>query len=215
MKKFLIVIVAAAVTLAGCAGMSNQGKGTAIGAATGALVGGLVSNNVGAVLLGAAIGGAAGNLIGKEMDKQARELKQAVPTAEVQRIGEGINLTFDSKLMFPINSAVLSDSYKDDLAAAAEVLKKYPDTNILVEGHTDDTGSDAINNPLSQKRAQAVSSFLASQGVAPGRLETKWFGSSQPKFPNDSEANRAKNRRVELAIYANDEMVADAKAGAL
>lgn len=215
MKKFLIVIVAAAVTLAGCAGMSNQGKGTAIGAAAGALVGGLVSNNVGAVLLGAAIGGAAGNLIGKEMDKQARELKQAVPTAEVQRVGEGINLTFDSGLMFPINSAVLSDSYKGDLAAAAEVLKKYPDTNILVEGHTDDTGTDAINNPLSQKRAQAVSSYLASQGVAPGRLDTKWFGSAQPKFPNDSEANRAKNRRVELAIYANDAMVADAKAGAL
>ena len=211
MKKYVIVIVAAAVTLAGCAGMSNQGKGTAIGAAAGAVVGGLVSNNIGAVLLGAAIGGAAGNLIGKEMDKQARELKQAVPTAEVQRVGEGINLTFDSKLMFPINSAVLSDSYKDDLAAAAEVLKKYPDTNILVEGHTDDTGTDAINLPLSQKRAQAVSSYLASQGVAPGRLETKWFGSSQPKYANDSEANRAKNRRVELAIYANDQMVADAK----
>lgn len=215
MKKALIVIIVAAVTLAGCAGMSNQGKGTAIGAAAGAVVGGLVSNNIGAVLLGAAIGGAAGNLIGKKMDKQAKQLRQAVPTAEVQRVGEGINMTFDSGLMFSINSSTLNDAYKDDLAAAAAVLKSYPDTNILVEGHTDDTGSDAINVPLSQKRAETVQSFLVSQGVAPSRLQTKWFGSSQPKFPNDSEANRAKNRRVELAIYANDAMVADAKAGTL
>jgi outer membrane protein OmpA-like peptidoglycan-associated protein len=215
MKKMLIAIVAAAVTLAGCAGMSNQGKGTAIGAAAGALVGGLVSNNIGAVLLGAAIGGAAGNLIGKEMDKQARELKQAVPTAEVQRVGEGINLTFDSGLMFPINSAVLSESYKGDLAAAAEVLKKYPDTNILVEGHTDNTGTDAINIPLSERRAKAVSAYLQSQGVAGSRLEEKWYGSSQPKYPNDTPENQAKNRRVELGIYANEDMVADAQAGTL
>ena len=95
------------------------------------------------------------------------------------------------------------------------MFAKYEDTDILVEGHADDTGTDAINNPLSERRAQTVSSFLQSQGIAASRLQTRGYGSTKPKYPNDSEANRAKNRRVELAITANDEMLADAKAGTL
>ena len=215
MKKAVIITVLIAFTIAGCAGMNRQQKGTAIGAAGGAAVGALVSDSIWGVLIGAAVGGAAGNLIGKEMDKQAKELEQAVPTAEVQRASEGINMTFDSSLMFAINSAELNTGYRDDLAAAASVFAKYEDTNILVEGHTDDTGTDAINNPLSQQRAQTVADFLKSQGIAASRLQTRGYGSTKPKYPNDSDANRAKNRRVELAITANDEMVADAKAGTL
>jgi len=148
-------------------------------------------------------------------NEQAKELEQAVPTAEVQRVGEGINMTFQSGLMFPINSATLSDGYKDDLTAAAAVFQKYPDTNILVEGHTDDTGPDDFNMTLSQRRANTVADFLATHGVARSRLQTKAYGEDMPKYPNDSEANRSKNRRVELAVYANEEMKADAKAGTL
>ena len=215
MKNLLLVILAFTVILAGCAGMNNQQKGAIGGAVAGAAAGALVSDNIWGVLIGAAIGGAAGNLIGKHMDEQARELAQAVPSAEVQRVGEGINMTFASGLMFPINSATIDDSYKDDLRAAAAVFAKYDDTDILVEGHTDDTGTDAYNMDLSKRRAQSVAKFLESQGLAASRMRTEAFGETQPKYDNDSEANRAKNRRVELAIYANDEMKADAKNGTL
>ena len=133
--------------------MNRQQKGAIGGAGAGAVAGALVSNSIWGVLIGAAIGGTAGSLIGKHMDEQAKELEQAVPTAEVQRVGEGINMTFASGLMFPINSATLSEGYKDDLSAAAAVFAKYPDTNILVEGHTDDTGTRAANLDLSLRRA--------------------------------------------------------------
>lgn len=204
--------------LIGCSSMQNmnkQQKGTVAGAAGGALLGAAVSKgSIWGILAGAAIGGTAGNLIGKKMDRQARELTQAVPTAEVSRVGEGINMTFDASLAFKINSAEISDTYKKDLDAAASVFKSYEDTNILIEGHTDDTGSEEFNMALSERRAKAVRDYLIAKGVDASRLTAKWYGETQPKFPND-EANRAKNRRVELAIYANDEMISNAKEGNL
>ena len=216
MRKIIFLISAVSILAAGCATMNKQQKGTAAGAAGGALIGAAVSGgSIWGVLIGAAVGGTAGNLIGKKMDKQAKELKQAIPTAEVERVGEGINVTFSSGLMFKINSAEISDSYKDDLAAAAGVFKNNPETNILVEGHTDDTGSDEVNMNLSQKRAEAVSAFLQSNGTDASRLQTKWYGESQPKYANDGEENRQKNRRVELAVYANEEMKTKAKDGKL
>lgn len=214
MKKSLVILLSLTLFF-GCGSMNNQQKGTAIGAGGGALLGAAVSKgSIWGILAGAAVGGVAGNLIGKSMDKQAKELTQAVPTAEVSRVGEGINMTFDASLAFQINSASISDSYKSDLDAAASIFKKYTDTNILIEGHTDDTGSDEYNMSLSQKRAKAVSNYLVSQGVDRARLTIKWYGETQPKYPND-EANRAKNRRVELAIYANEDMLAAAKDGKL
>ena len=214
MKKVLLAFaVASFVFVGGCANMNKQQTGTVMGAVGGAIAGAAIGKgSVWGVLAGAAIGGAAGNLIGREMDKQARELEQAVPTAEVQRVGEGINMTFPSGLMFKINSATLSQGYKDDLAAAASVFKKYGDTNILIEGHTDDSGAEDYNMQLSEKRARAVADYLVSQGVDRSRLEIKWYGESQPKYANDSEENRQKNRRVELGIYANEEGKAKAKA---
>jgi len=204
-----------AMVITGCASMNNQQKGTAIGAAGGAAAGALLGGGVWGVLAGAAVGGVAGNLIGKNMDKQAKELKQAVPTAEVERVSEGINMTFDSSMIFAVNSSTLNDSYKDDLSAAAAVFNKYEDTNLLIEGHTDNTGTDAINNPLSERRAQAVSTYLQSQGVAGSRLQVRSYGSTKPKYPNDTPENQAKNRRVEIGIWATEEMVADAQGGTL
>src|SRR6476469_180244 len=153
MRNIIIGITAFALLAGSCKTANKQQKGTVIGAAGGAAVGAIVGKgSIWGILIGAAIGGTAGNLIGKKMDAQAKELKQAVPTAEVQRVGEGINVTFESGLMFKINSAEISDSYKSDLSSAADVFNKYPDTNIMIEGHTDDTGSDAFNMDLSQKR---------------------------------------------------------------
>ncbi|AWW32109.1 hypothetical protein DN752_19295 [Echinicola strongylocentroti] len=215
MKKLTIYAIIV-LLMASCANWNNQQKGTAIGAAGGAAVGAAVSKgSIWGVLAGAAIGGTAGNLIGRKMDQQAKELQQAIPTAEVKRVNEGINVTFDASLVFDINSANLSDSYKEDLLNAIPVFQKYPDTNILIEGHTDDSGSDEFNMQLSEKRAKAVSAFLAQNGVDKARLVEKWYGETQPKYPNDSEENRVKNRRVEMAIFANEDMKEDAKSGDL
>jgi len=216
MKKIVLIFAAISILFAGCSTMNKQQKGTIIGAGGGAAVGALVTKgSIWGILAGAAIGGVAGNLIGKKMDAQAKELKQAIPTAEVQRINEGINITFESGLMFKINSSEISDTYKSDLTSAAEVFNKYPETNIVIEGHTDDSGSDDLNMKLSEKRALAVREFLVSKGVADKRLTTKWYGETQPKYPNDNEANRSKNRRVELAIVADENMKEKAKAGTL
>jgi outer membrane protein OmpA-like peptidoglycan-associated protein len=215
-KKTVLVLGAVALVGSTSACSTKRQTGTLVGAGAGAAIGAAVSGgSMWGVLAGAAVGGAAGNLIGKEMDKQAKELKQAVPTAEVDRVGEAINMTFDSSVLFATGSATLSAQAKSDLAAASTVLSKYEDTNIRIEGHTDDTGSDSVNQPLSERRAKAVGDVLRANGVAAGRLTEVGFGSSQPKVPNDSDANRATNRRVELGIYANDEMVAQAQAGEL
>ena len=216
MRKIIIGVTAVALVLGGCKTANKQQKGTAIGAAGGAAIGALVTKgSIWGILAGAAVGGLAGNLIGKKMDQQAKELKQAVPTAQVERVGEGINLTFESGLMFKLNSSDINESYKDDLASAAEVFVKYPDTNILIEGHTDDTGAEEFNMQLSEKRAKAVQAFFETKGIGANRMQTKWYGETQPKYPNDSEANREKNRRVEVAVVANDKMKQEAKDGSL
>jgi outer membrane protein OmpA-like peptidoglycan-associated protein len=215
MKKITIIAIGW-ILISSCSSMNKQQKGTVIGTTGGAAVGALVSGgSIWGILAGAAIGGTAGNLIGKKMDAQAKELTQAVPTAQVARVGEGINMTFESALMFKINSSDISDAYKNDLSSAAEVFVKYPETNIIIEGHTDNSGNDDLNMSLSEKRAKAVSAYLISKGVAESRLTTKWYGETQPKYPNDTEENRQKNRRVELGIIAASEMKEHAKEGKL
>ena len=217
MRKTLSIflVLSLLVSCSAIQNMNKQQQGTVAGTAGGALLGAAVSGgSIWGILAGAAVGGVAGNLIGKNMDNQAKELTQAVPTAEVSRVGEGINMTCDASLAFEINSAAISDSYNKDLNAAASVFKSYEDTNILIEGHTDDTGSAEYNMSLSEKRAKAVRDYLIGQGIAASRLTAKWYGEEQPKYPND-EANRAKNRRVELAIYANEDMIEAAEKGEL
>jgi len=213
MKK-LTFLLPAFVLLAGCKTMNKTQMGTGGGAVVGATVGALVAkNSVVGALIGAAVGGTAGYFIGKSMDKQAKELKQSIPTAQVERVGEGINLTFDSGLLFALNSDELSDSAKENITKAAEVFKKYPDTYLLIEGHTDDTGKDDYNMKLSKRRATTVSNFLEDKGISKERITLKWYGETQPKFPNDSDANRKLNRRVEVGVYANDQMKKDAQEG--
>jgi outer membrane protein OmpA-like peptidoglycan-associated protein len=220
--KGLLVLGLAAVVIAAslsCSTWTKQEKGAVIGAASGAVLGGVIGDKAGntavGAILGAAVGGAAGAYIGDYMDKQAAELDQNVEGATVTRVGEGIEVTFDSGILFDIDKSALRPASQVELQKMATVLNKYPDTNILVEGHTDNTGSDEHNLRLSQERAQSVSNYLATLGVNPTRLTMMGYGESQPVATNDTVDGRQLNRRVQVAIYANEQLkeAAEAKAG--
>lgn len=220
--KRIIAMLFAVTLLYGCdatRNASNKQKGTVIGATGGAVIGGVVGNQVGdgntalGAIIGGVVGGAAGAYIGDRMDKQAERIEEEIPGAEVERVGEGINVTFDetSGVYFDTDEYSIEGQSRTALNKLAGIFKEYPNTNILVEGHTDSTGSDAYNLTLSKNRAQAVSTFLVNEGISSGRIETKWYGESQPKYDNSTVEGRAKNRRVELAIVANEELIEEAK----
>jgi outer membrane protein OmpA-like peptidoglycan-associated protein len=203
----ICVLVAAALS---CSGWSRKEKGAAAGAVGGGVVGGLIGRAAGntavGVILGAAIGGAAGAYIGDYMDKQAAEIERDIEGARVERIGEGIKITFNSGILFDVDKAALKETSKHELAKLAVILNKYDDTNILLEGHTDSTGSDEYNLDLSRLRAQSVANQLAMDSVNPSRFTIMGYGESQPIADNATQEGRALNRRVEVAIYANDEL---------
>ena len=212
MKRTLIAVLTICLVLSsvGCASWSKTAKGAAIGAAGGAVVGGVIGKIAGNTLLGAlagaALGGAAGAFIGRHMDKQAEEMRRDLQGAKVERVGEGIKITFDSGLMFDVNKYDLRDASRENLAKLAAILNKYPDTNILVEGHTDSTGTREINMPLSENRAKAVSNYLAGLNVQSARFAVRGYGPDQPIGDNSSVEGRQQNRRVDLAIMANEKL---------
>lgn len=221
MKKILSIILIgtllAAVT--GCAEMSRKAKGSLIGAGSGAVVGGIIGKQSGntalGAILGAAVGGAAGAYIGNYMDNQAAEIERDLEGATVTRVGEGIKITFDSGILFNVGKSDLQSAARTNLTNLAGILNKYPDTAVLIEGHTDATGSDESNMTLSRNRAQAVANFLETSQVMSTRFTIMAYGETQPIADNESEGGRASNRRVELAIMANDKLkgVAQQKAG--
>jgi len=188
--------------------MSQQQKGAVIGATTGAAVGGVIGNQTGSTargaIIGAVVGGAAGAVIGHQMDQQAKELQQNIPGATIQRVGEGIAVTFASGILFPFNSTEILPDGRTNLQQLASSLEKYPNSDILIVGHTDSVGTDAYNNDLSQRRALAAQSYLQSLGVPAARLQATGRGESEPIQSNDTDAGRAQNRRVEIAIYASE-----------
>ena len=212
--SLLLICILVATSLT-CSSWSRREKGAAGGAAAGGVIGGIIGhaagNTAAGVILGAAIGGAAGAYIGDYMDKQAAEIERDIEGARVERIGEGIKITFDSGILFDVNKAVLKDASKKELAELAIILNKYEDTNILLEGHTDSTGSEEHNLDLSRLRAQSVSNELAAGGVNPGRFTIMGYGESQPIADNSTAEGRSLNRRVEVAIYANDKLKKVAK----
>lgn len=214
----MVLIIFVAQILVGCKA-SNTTKGGAIGAGVGGAIGGVIGhqsdNTVVGAIIGAAVGGTAGALIGRHMDKQAEELKKDLEGATVQRVGEGIIITFDSGLLFKLDSYELQQETRNNLEQLAKTLNKYDDTNILIEGHTDSSGEDDYNQSLSEKRAREVEDFLVGQQVQNSRITTKGYGEKQPLQSNETEAGRSANRRVEVAIYANDEMKKLAKKGEL
>ncbi|MFI8380204.1 OmpA family protein [Leeuwenhoekiella sp. NPDC079379] len=227
MKSILrnVSVSAIAITmLTGCEATknaNNQQKGSVIGAAGGAIIGAVIGNNVGTkgdggalgAVIGGVVGGAAGNVLGKRMDNQAKRIEEEIPGAQVERVDDGIIVNFDE------NSGVYFATAKYDINAASQqtlnglskVMKEYPQTNVLVVGHTDSSGAADYNMTLSKNRAQAVTNYLTSQGISAGRFTTQWYGEEQAKYDNNTAEGRSKNRRVTLAIVPNQEMVNEAK----
>ncbi|HSM17536.1 MAG TPA: OmpA family protein [Gemmatimonadales bacterium] len=196
----------------GCA--TKTQTGAAVGAAGGAVIGavtGVGGGTAQGAIIGAAVGGAAGAIIGSIMDKQAKELEQNIEGATVERVGEGIKVTFQSGILFAFDSDVVLPEARANLTALARSLAKYPDTDLLIVGHTDDVGTDEYNLGLSDRRAAAAASYLRFRGVSDDRLRTAGRGESEPVASNDTDKGRSLNRRVEVAIYASDKMQAAAR----
>lgn len=215
LKNTLTGITAVSLFFASCDSMNKTQKGavigTAGGAAAGAIIGKVAGNAALGAIIGAAVGGVTGGVIGRKMDKQAEQIKNEVPGAKVERVGEGIVVEFNEKILFGFNQSNLSASAEKNLDNLADVLKENPDTNIEIQGHTDSKGTDEYNMGLSVRRATAVATYLKNRGVASGRVTTKGYGESAPVASNDSDEGRAQNRRVNFLITANEKMKSDAK----
>lgn len=220
-KNTITLACAGALILSAC-NTSRAVKGGAIGAGAGGGLGAVIGNQVGGkdgtavgAIIGAVVGGTAGALIGRHMDKQAEELRNDLEGASVERVGEGIKITFDSGLLFAVDKSDLNATSQSNLGELAATLNKYDDTDVLVEGHTDADGAEDHNQTLSEARARSVQRFLVNAGVRPGRLTTMGYGEMQPVADNETVNGKASNRRVEIAIYANDRMKKAAEKGQL
>lgn len=214
LAKISVIAIWFVSIITGCKSLNRTQKGAIIGAAGGAAVGagvGKAGNNTAlGAIIGATVGGVTGGIIGRQMDQEAKELAQ-IPGAEVKRVGEGINVTFESGVLFSVNQSEISSSAQSKIKDLANVFTKYPDSYILIEGHTDASGSGEHNMKLSEERAKAVAAYLQAQNISSSRLKTAWYGENQPKVSNNSEANKALNRRVEFAIFANEALVEKAR----
>lgn len=227
MRKLGVIVLAGSmlatsISFTSCEAVKNSNntqRGAAIGAAGGAIIGGIIGNNVGnkknsalGAVLGGVIGGAAGGVIGNKMDKQARDIQQTVPGADVERIGEGIKLILgENSVNFNLNQATLTDRAKANLDKLVEVFKNHPDTYIDIYGYTDITGREEYNLKLSGQRANSVKQYLSQKGISPKRMKTQGMGIADPIASNDTEEGRIKNRRVEFGIRADEKMIEDAQ----
>lgn len=222
MKKMLKVtvlfVLAVSLLITGC-NASNAVKGGAIGVAAGGVLGGVIGKVAGnttlGAIIGAAVGGTAGALIGHNMDKQAEEIQNDIAGAKVERVGEGIKITFDSGILFAVNSSKLETAAKANIEKLSKILNKYPDTNILVVGFTDSTGKEDFNMKLSEQRAKSVVDFTTSLGVSASRFTFKGLGPQEPVASNDTPEGRQANRRVEIAVFANEKLKEAAEKGML
>jgi outer membrane protein OmpA-like peptidoglycan-associated protein len=212
----LMILSIFSILSAGC-NISRTKKGAMIGAGGGTVIGGVIGRAAGntalGALIGATVGGATGAIIGHKMDKQAEEIERKVPGVKVYRVGEGIIVEFGEKILFGYDKSNLTPSSKTSLNNLATVLNKYPDTNMEVQGHTDNTGTNKYNMSLSKRRAKSVSKYIANLGISSRRTSTRGYGETAPNYSNESEASRAQNRRVEFLITANAKMLAEAKKG--
>ncbi|NLX67610.1 MAG: OmpA family protein [Bacteroidales bacterium] len=217
-KLLTIVLLGGTLVLSGCGAsgtVKGGGIGAGAGAAVGAGIGAIAGGGKGAVWgasIGAVLGGSAGAIIGNKMDKQVAELEE-IEGAQVEKVNEGeaIKVTFESGILFATNSSTLNTASRASLNKFATSLQNNPDTDVKIYGHTDSTGSDAINNPLSERRAESVYNYLLSKGVSGARMVSEGFGSAQPIADNNTQAGRAENRRVEVFIFPNAKMIQEAQ----
>ena len=208
LARLTSLLLAVTLVANGCSSLSRTEKGAIIGAGAGGAIGGVIGNQTGSTargaIIGAAVGGVVGAIIGNQMDKQAGELAQNIPGATVERVGEGIQVTFASGLLFDFDSDRVRQQAATNLRNLASSLDKYPNTELLIVGHTDSDGPDTYNLNLSERRARSAADYLAAQGVALARLRTAGRGESEPVTTNDTDAGRQQNRRVEVAIFASE-----------
>lgn len=212
MKLALTILIALALTVAGCAQpMTKTQKGAAIGTGVGAAAGAGLGQAIGGDTkgtligagIGAVVGGLAGGGIGRYMDNQEATMRQqlaGVEGANIQRNAQLLQVTFKSDVLFDTNSEALKAGSYDEISRVAQVLNQYPETTIMIAGHTDSTGSDTYNQQLSERRAMAVKNALTGQGVHPARMSTVGYGESKPIADNNTESGRQINRRVEITI---------------
>jgi outer membrane protein OmpA-like peptidoglycan-associated protein len=218
-RLFIVVltfaIVMGGLSLSGCAGWTHTERGAAVGAAAGAAVGGAIGSRTGdtarGAIIGAMLGGTAGAIIGHQMDRQARELEEQLDDAHVERVGEGIAVTFESGILFPFDSDQILPAGRENLATLARSLRNNPDTDLLIVGHTDSIGDPAYNERLSVRRAESARNYLVGQGVSPNRVRIEGRGEYEPIASNQTAEGRQINRRVEVAIFASEEMQARAQ----
>jgi len=201
-----MVVIALALTLSTVGCSTNLRTGALGGAAAGAAIGGLASGSARGAIIGAAIGGAAGAAIGGVMDSQAEDLQDKLPNAKVERVGEGIQVTFDSGILFDVNQAMLRSAAQQNLSDLVASLEEYEGTDVLVVGHTDATGEASYNQGLSERRADAARTYLLGAGLDSDRVRAMGMGEEEPVDTNDTDAGRQANRRVEVAIFASEAM---------
>jgi len=195
------------IALVGCA--TKAQTGAVVGASGGAVVGGVIGKVAGSTatgaIIGAVVGGAAGAIIGAQMDKQAKELEQNIKGATVERVGEGIKVTFASGLLYDYDSDVVRPEARTNLHELAVSLVRYPDSDLLILGHTDDIGPATYNQGLSERRANAAATVLITNGVSGTRMATRGMGETEPVGFNETDMGRQANRRVEISIFASRE----------
>ncbi len=212
----LIAVIGTSAMMPACKSLTSTQKGAGIGAVAGGTIGALIGKKAGntavGAIIGGALGGTAGAFIGKKMDKQAQEIQQSIPGAEVIPYEEGIIVKFDSGILFGVDKSDLQANAKQNIDNLAASLNKYPDTDIMVIGHTDASGADTYNMSLSERRAAAVRNYAVSKGVDNNRLKIVGKGESEPIATNDTAEGMGLNRRVEIVIVANAKMKQEAKA---
>ena len=201
---------------------ATEGRGTrgaAIGATSGAILGGIIGSTSGkfgrGALIGAVIGGVAGSVIGNYMDRQAAEIRREVEGASVERVGEGIRVVFDTGILYSTGSSTLTSASRYNIEKLSRILNRYNDTNLVIEGHTDNIGGESPNQVLSERRAESVASLLRAYGVSGRRISTVGYGQTRPVATNETEAGRRLNRRVEVLIFANNDLKRQAESGEL
>lgn len=209
-RKFTVALAALTVStgMTGCASMNNTERGAAAGAGVGGAIGAVIGRQTGGTargaIIGAVVGGAAGAVIGRRMDRQAEQLESTLPAADVERVGEGIAVTFESGVLFPFDSDQVLPAGRENLRQLSNSLRQYPETEVLIVGHTDSQGADDYNMRLSYRRAEAARAYLASQGITASRIRVEGRGEMEPVADNSTESGRSQNRRVEIAIFASE-----------
>jgi outer membrane protein OmpA-like peptidoglycan-associated protein len=213
-KSMMLGLLMTSIFSMGCKTLNKTQKGAIIGTAGGAVAGAVIGRAAGntglGAIIGATVGGVTGAIIGNKMDRQAAEMKKNIPDATVERVGEGIIIEFNNKILFGFDQSDLSPDAKNNLEKLVIILQKYPDTNIEIQGHTDNKGTANYNAALSKRRATSVNNYLIANNLSSSRLTIKGFGEAAPKYENTTADGQMQNRRVEFLITANEKMKAEA-----